>query len=160
MENEDSQPGGKAPRRGRMVPLLLVGLVAIGLGGAGFQVAHMGYLDGLMKGGGHADSTESHPETLFVPLGTIMVSLSGNAAHRQLRLTAQLEVPAESAAEATRLVPRILDVTNTYLHSVDPAVFDEPMALVRLRDHLLYRSRLVAGEESVLDFLITEFLVS
>lgn len=164
MDVTDSQPGIKVQRKGRTKMLLLITMLALALGGGGFHLAYTGRLAGLLQTLTHAGSSsgpgESHPETAFVPLDTIMMSLSADAAHRQLRLTAQLEVPADKVAEVTRLVPRIRDVANTYLHAVDPADFDEPIALIRLRDHLLYRCRLVVGEDNARDLLITEFLLN
>lgn len=164
MDVADSQPGTKVQGKGRMKVILLIMALALALGVAGFQLAYTGRLAGLQQSLGHAGPSagpgDSHPATAFVALEPIMMSLSAGAAHRQLRLTAQLEVPADKVAEVTRLVPRLRDVANTYLHAVDPADFDEPVALIRLRDHLLYRCRLVVGEDNARDLLITEFLLN
>ena len=64
------------------------------------------------------------------------------------------------AAEVTLLMPRVLDVLNSYLRAVDPASFDDPGAMTRLRAQMLRRIQIVTGEGRVRDLLITEFVLN
>ena len=50
-----------------------------------------------------------------------MISLPPGASARHLRFTGQLEVAPEHAAEVAALMPRVLDVLNTYLRAVEVA---------------------------------------
>ncbi len=58
------------------------------------------------------------------------------------------------------LLPRVLDVTNTYLRAVEVSQLEDPAALIRIRSHLLRRIQLVTGEGRVNDLLITEFILN
>jgi len=51
-------------------------------------------------------------------------------------------------------------VINTYLRAIDPSDLEDPTALLRLRAQLLRRLQMVAGEDLVNDFLITEFILN
>jgi flagellar FliL protein len=59
----------------------------------------------------------------------------------------------------TLLIPRILDVINGYLRSVEVAELAYPNALVRLRSQMLRRILIVTGEGRVRDLLVTEFVL-
>lgn len=93
----------------------------------------------------------------FVEIPAVVIGLSEN---RTLRFRASLEVPQSSAQAVGRIVPRVQDVLNSYLRAVDPADFDAPGALIRLRGQLLRRIKLVAGDENVRDLLVLEFIVN
>jgi flagellar FliL protein len=63
-------------------------------------------------------------------------------------------------AEVTLLLPRIMDVLNSYLRAVDVAQIEDPSALIRIRAHMLRRIQIVTGEGRVRDLLITEFVMN
>ena len=56
----------------------------------------------------------------------IMISLAPAAGARTLRFSGALEVAPESAAEVAGLMPRVLDVLNTYLRAVEVRDIEEP----------------------------------
>jgi flagellar FliL protein len=58
------------------------------------------------------------------------------------------------------LMPRILDVLNTYLRAVDVRDLEQPAAIARLRAQMLRRIQVVTGEGRVRDLLITEFILN
>ena len=58
------------------------------------------------------------------------------------------------------LMPRVLDVINTYLRAVEVRQLEDPAALTLIRSHLLRRIQLVTGDGRVNDLLITEFIVN
>ena len=152
---------GEAPKKkGRLG--LLVGLaLAAGLGGGAFYAVSQGMIDPLAF-----LSHEAHPadamlaDVAFVPLEPVMISLPQGASARHLRFSAQLEVAPEHAAEVAALMPRVLDVLNTYLRAVEVADIERPASLTRLRAQMLRRIQVVAGEGRVRDLLVTEFLLN
>lgn len=152
----------ESPRRGLLRPLA-VGLGgAVALGGAVGLAAFTGVLDGLPLIG-RTDPAAAPPpigDVVFLELEPMVISLAAQARHRHLRFSATLEVARGHQSDVTRLTPRILDVLNSYLRAVDPAEFDEPALLFRMRAQMLRRVRLVTGEERVRDILITEFVLN
>ena len=156
---------------------LLFGMVgAAVLGGAGFSGVWTGLLDpGLFagsSGGGHAEASshggssdhgvEGGPLAgiAFVSMDPITISLPPGSSARHLRFTGQLEVDPGRAAAVTQLMPRILDVLNTYLRAVEVRDLEQPASIPRLRAQMLRRIQVVTGEGQVRDLLITEFILN
>jgi flagellar FliL protein len=77
-----------------------------------------------------------------------------------LRFTSQIEVESKHAEDVTLILPRIIDVLNGYLRAVDAKELQDPVAMVRIRAHLLRRIQMVSGEGRVRDLLITEFVLN
>ncbi|HRK41830.1 MAG TPA: flagellar basal body-associated FliL family protein [Gemmobacter sp.] len=157
---EPETPQEAAPKRKSKLPLLIGVVLAILLGGGGFFVTYSG-----MILGGDTHTEAAHPEIklpdiAFVPLEPIMISLGAAAENRRLRMVSQLEVANAHVAEVTLLMPRVLDVINTYLRAVEVRQLEDPAALTLIRSHLLRRIQLVTGEGRVNDLLITEFIVN
>ena len=73
-------------------------------------------------------------------------------------MAAQLEVAAAYEADVTHLVPRVLDVLNSYLRAVNLSDLEESASLIVLRAQMLRRIQIVTGEGRVRDLLITEFV--
>jgi flagellar protein FliL len=170
MSEAPEKPGeaGTPTKKGRAG--LLVGLVAaVVLGGGGYYAVSSGLFDPtavlgsgrtVAHGGGHGEAAASLPaDTAFVPLDPIAISLAPGANARLLRFSGQLEVAPDSAAEVAGLMPRVVDVLNTYLRAVEVRDLEEPAALVRLRAQMLRRVQVVTGEGRVRDLLITEFVL-
>lgn len=145
---------------GKLLVLLAI-LAAIGAGSTGFAMAWLGWIPSAEQ---TATSTEpgvkGAPDVAFVPVDVVTIPLGKAGDHQILRLGSQLEVPPDRASEVAHLMPRILDVINTYLRAVDVAELGDPSALLRIRVHLLRRIRIVTGDDSVRDLLITEFLLN
>ena len=153
---------------------MILGIVAaLALGGGGFYVVHAGIVDPLALlpmgggghgGGGHGEGGETEaalpPGVAFVPIEPIMVSLPPGAPARLLRFSGQLDVPPEHAAEVAAVMPRVVDVLNTFLRAVEPRDLQEPAALAPLRAQMLRRIQVVTGEGQVRDLLITEFVLN
>jgi flagellar FliL protein len=147
------------PKKGRLG--LILGLVsALAFGGGGFWVVSSGMLDPTALFA-HEEAKAAAPvDAAFVAMAPITISLAPGASARLLRFTGQLEVTPESAAEVEALLPRVLDVLNTYLRAVDVRDLEEPASLVRLRAQMLRRVQVVTGEGQVRDLLITEFVLT
>ena len=151
---EEKQPGGKKG--------LIFGLVgALALGGGGFYAIYAGFLDPTSL---LSHEAEPHGAALgdlaFVPLDPVMISLPPNARAKHLRFSGQLEVAPEYADEVQALMPRVLDMLNTYLRAVEPRDLEDPAALARLRAQMLRRVQVVTGEGRVRDLLVTEFVLN
>ena len=153
-------PSAPLKKRRSRLPILLGLLMGLVLGAGGFYASYAG----LILAGGHGPAGETAdagaPSVAFVALDPIMISLGAAGNNQHLRMTAQLEVPPTRVTEVTHLVPRILDVINTYLRAVEVARLQDPAALIRIRSHLLRRIQLVTGEGQVNDLLITEFILN
>ena len=156
-EPKDDAPPKKGSKKG-----LLLGLVlALVLGGGGFYATWSGLILGGSKTDEHADQGPSPlPDIAFIPVDPVTISLGPAARTSQLRMQSQLEVEKAYSADVTLLMPRILDVLNSYLRAVDVAEIEDPAALVRLRAQMLRRVQMVVGDGRVRDLLITEFVVN
>jgi len=159
MATAEAGVGGVPPKRSRK-PLVFGLLLAVLLGGGGFYATW----SGMILGADQADSGGGAPEPLtgiaFVPLEPIIVSLGPDAGSKHLRFRAQVEVIDSAVADVTLLVPRILDVLNSYLRAIDTASIEDPQALARMRAQMLRRIQIVTGEGRVRDLLITEFVLN
>lgn len=162
MAGEAGAEGGGSGKR-RLMPLLIGLVLALVLGAGGFAATYLLLPGG---GGGHDDhaGAAAGPAAIsgiaFVPVDPVIISLGPAAGNRHLRFRAQLEVVEAQAAEVTLILPRIVDVLNSYLRAVDPAGLERPEALVRVRAQLLRRVQMVAGEGRVRDLLISEFVLN
>lgn len=155
-------PSETEPKPKSKLPLLVGLVLALVLGGGGFFVTYSGM---ILGGGAEAEAEAEQPEVelpdiAFVAVDPIMISLGAAAQNRRLRMASQLEVTKAHVAEVTLLMPRVLDVVNTYLRAVEVTQLEDPAALTLIRSHLLRRIQLVTGEGRVNDLLITEFIVN
>lgn len=155
VEGEDAPPKKKSK-----LPILIGLVLALALGGGGFYATYAGLILGANAAPEHAMDGEAMPDIAFVPIDPVVVSLAGAAGNRHLKFTSQLEVEMMHAAEVTLLLPRILDVLNSYLSAVDPKSLEGQAAIVRVRAQLLRRIQIVTGEGRVRDLLITEFVLN
>lgn len=165
-------PDAPAPKSRK--PLLFGLVAALVLAGGGFYATYSGMLGALGgKGGEHADEGKSGHgkedghgtaqvlgDVAFVPLDPIMVSLPPGSASRHLRFAGQLEVVPGKAEAVAAMMPRILDVLNTYLRAVEVSDLEEPASAARLRAQMLRRVQVVTGEGLVKDLLVTEFVMN
>jgi flagellar FliL protein len=172
----EAEPAAKPKgKRGLMIGLVL----ALALGGGSFYAIWSGLFDptALFAGGGseHGASHDSGHDSghgsdaaapavvgdiAFVAMDPIMISLPPGSSSRLLRFAGQLEVAPESAATVAALMPRVLDVLNTYLRAVEVRDLEDPAALARLRAQMLRRVQVVIGEGQVHDLLVTEFVLN
>lgn len=151
--DEPTKKGGKA---------LIIGIIsALLAAGGGFFSTYSGFAQSL-AGTESSDAThhDSHAteEVQFVALEPIIISYPGSPGH-QFRISAQLEVPPHEVKEVSHLMPRVLDVLNGFLRALDPTTLSDRAAWYDLRLKMLYRIRMVLGEDRVRDLLITEFVL-
>ncbi len=153
-----------APKKKSKKPLVIGLILALVLGGGGFYATFTGMILGPAAPGPQADGYQAEvgelPPIAFVPLDPLVISLGPAAGNRHLRFRAELEVEPKNQNDVEILVPRVLDVLNTYLRAVDLRDIEEPSALLKLRAQMLRRIQLVTGEGRVNDLLITEFVLN
>lgn len=161
-----AMPEEQLAPKGSKMPLILGLVLALSGGGGGFVAAKLGLIPGI----GHDPVSENVPEDLHLPDGVpdvaflamepMIVSIGGGNERSHVRFSAQLEVPAAYQSEVEFLLPRVVNVLNSYLRALDLADFEQPAALPKLRGQMLRRVQLVVGEERVNDILVMEFLVN
>lgn len=160
-ETEDLT-GDDAKKKRSKMPLILGLVLALLGGGGGFMAVQAGLI-----GGSHEEADEEPMEVVedlpalaFVPMETLVINLPQNSQAKHLLFTAQLEVEPAYVGEVTELLPRVVDILNGYLRSVDLAELESPTALIRLRAQMLRRVQVVVGEGRVNDLLIMEFVLN
>lgn len=156
----------QAPGKSRKLRYVLWLFLALAGAGGGFYAVYAGLIP-PPGGDSHTGSPSSEPgsrttapdDTAFVAIDPVMISLAdGSGEH--LRFRAQLEVAPDQVGEVTRIMPRIVDVLNSYLRALENRDLRDPMALTRLRGQMLRRIGIVAGPDRVRDLLIMEFVLN
>ena len=158
--NNPAEAGGSNRKGGKVTPLLF-GLILATAGAAGGYFAAVSGLVGVTgERSGKPEDRSFTAHTAFVDIDPMIISIQRPGGLSQLRLKVSLEV-AESKADAVAdLMPRLLDVLNSYLRAVDTIDISDAATLVRLRAQMLRRIQIVAGENAVKDLLIQEFVVN
>ncbi|MCX7565771.1 flagellar basal body-associated FliL family protein [Sulfitobacter sp. F26169L] len=163
MAEEEDTPDGEEPKKSKM-PLVLGLVLAFAGAAGGFYATWSGMI--LAETG---DSrTESGTEEIKDPFGDIafvevdqmIISVNATPERRLLRFRAQLEVPKSQRDAVTKLLPRVVDVLNSYLRALEISDLEDQAALTRLRAQMLRRVQIVTGPDLVNDFLIMEFVVT
>ena len=159
IEGEEEAPKKKSKKG------LLIGVVlALLLGGGGFFAVYSGLILGPATETAEADVPAEEvvdlPPVAFVEIDPLVISLGNGVSSRHLRFRASLEVEPQYQEDVTKLVPRVLDVLNSYLRAVEMRDIEDPSALLMLRAQMLRRIQLVTGEGRVRDLLIMEFVLN
>jgi len=161
-ETEDLTEGRR--KRGTWPLMLGLGLALVG-GGGGFYAASSGLLPfgdppAAAADGAAMRMTADFDDVVFVPVEPLVISLPQDGDIRHLRFRAELEVDRAHESDVTRLIPRIVDVLNTYLRALSLADLEERAALLRLRAQMLRRVQIVVGTGRINDLLVMEFVLN
>jgi flagellar FliL protein len=155
-ESKETPKSGKRP--------LILGLLLAIFGGLGGYYATS---TGLLLGTESKDvkpakvaSKDSFSDVAFIPLEPITVSLPQNSAYKHLLFRAELDVNKVYESEVKTVLPRIIDVLNSYLRAVEISDIQESASLTRLRAQMLRRAQIVAGPDRINDLLIMEFVLN
>ncbi|RBI71136.1 flagellar basal body protein FliL [Roseovarius sp. TE539] len=171
MAEPEGTPGTLGAKKGKM-PLVAGFVLALAGGGGGFYAAWAGLIPGLGATESPAqealpgddataqDEIAPMPDIAYVPIEPLVISLGDGASGTHLRFRAQLEVPRAHEEEVTILMPRVVDVLNTYLRALETQDLSDSAALMRLRAHMLRRVQIVTGRGRVRDLLIMEFVLN
>ncbi len=154
--------GADLPAKKGLKGVLTVGLV-LALGGAagGYYSVTSGVWQGLGAEKPVADDSASLvADVSFIPIEPIVVSMHSESTNRHLQFRAQLEVPSHSRTEVEAVLPRVVDVLNSYLRALEVRDLEDSSSLTRLRAQMLRRIQIVTGQGNVSNLLIMEFVVN
>jgi len=102
-------------------------LALVGAGG-GFYAVQSGLLFANHEEAAQEDEADGQkendtlPEIAFVPIDQLIISLGPEAGNKHLLFKSQIEVRKGDEANVTALMPRVVDVMNSYLRAVDAQV--------------------------------------
>lgn len=162
---EVEENGDEPPKKKSKLPLMIGLLLAIAGGGGGFYAVQ----SGMLFGSESHDTAANHemqemsaemPDVAFIPIDPLVVSLGQGSKQGHLRFSAQLEVGPAHKEEVEKLMPRVVDVLNSYLRALEPGDLESSSVLVRLRAQMLRRIQIVTGAGRVNDLLIMEFVLN
>lgn len=153
------------------LPIFIGLALALLGGGGGFYAVYSGMILGAESSASSvaepvAEVASGVPQVAvpaditFVPVDPMTISLSPGSSARHLMFRAELEVRSAQEATVRKLMPRVVDVLNSYLRAVEPRDFDDPAALARLRGQMLRRVQIVTGPDAVRDLLVMEFVLN
>lgn len=159
------------PVKTSKAPLIIGLLLALVGAGGGFFAVY----SGMILGGESAAPEAAEPaveaasgvpqvavpgDISFVPVDPMTISLGPGSSARHLIFRAELEVATAHETSVRKVMPRIVDVLNSYLRAVEPGDLADPSALVRLRGQMLRRVQIVTGPGAVRDLLVMEFVLN
>lgn len=153
------------PKRASKLPLILGLVLAVAGAGAGFYAVQSGLLFAAESPADDHPKDEPAkvsdiPDVAYVPIEPLVISLGQGQGRSHLRFRAQLEVGSAYQGEVEQLLPRVVDVLNSYLRALEIHDLEDSSALVRLRAQMLRRIQIVTGGERVNDLLIMEFVLN
>ncbi|MDD9719427.1 flagellar basal body-associated FliL family protein [Sulfitobacter sp. PR48] len=150
------------PKKASKMPLILGLVMALTGAGGGFYATWSGM---ILGDDAHHDAAEATPkassaDVAYVAIDPLVISLRPPSQNQHLKFRAQLETTPDSQAEVEKLLPRVMDVLNSYLRALEVADIEDPSALTRLRAQMLRRVQVVTGAGHVNDLLIMEFVLN
>ena len=165
---EKKDEDGAAPAKGSKMPIITGLFLAVLGAGGGFYAVQSGLLfppeshagifdtpaaDQLLEAGLSAD-------VAYVPIEPLVISLGNGMSGRHLRFRAELEVVPAYRSEVEQMMPRVVDVLNSYLRALELEDLTNSAALLRLRAQMLRRVQVVTGGDRINDLLIMEFVLN
>jgi len=160
---DETVPDGDMPKKSKMPLIIGVFLALLGAGG-GFYATWSGMILGHgsknTENGIKQEVDNPFADIAFVEIDPMIVSIDARPERRLLRFRAQLEVPKSYQEDVTKLLPRVIDVLNSYLRALEVTDLEDRAALTRLRAQMLRRVQIVTGPGRVNDFLIMEFILT
>lgn len=160
---DEVAPEGDPPKNSKMPLILGLTLALIG-GGGGFYATWSGMIlaqsDEHHVEGDKKEIKDLFADIAFVEIDPMVISIDARPERRLLRFRAQLEVPKDYQEDVIKLLPRVVDVLNSYLRALEVSDLENQAALTRLRAQMLRRIQIVTGQGRVNDFLIMEFVLT
>lgn len=164
----------EAPAKKSKLPLIIGVVLALAGAGGGFFAVQSGLLPFGQKAAPEpAHAAEEAPEGVdtgetaedianlaFIEMDPIVITLRKASGITHLRFRAQLEVDLAHQAEVEKILPRVIDVLNSYLRALELEDLTDPMALPKLRAQMLRRINIATGQGRVRDLLIMDFVLN
>ncbi len=165
---DNEEDNGKMPVKRSKIPLIIGLVLAIAGSGVGFYAVQSGLLfppDSHASDQSPSADDPQHevgrmPEVVYVPIEPLVISLGDGMSGRHLRFRAELEVMPAYRTEVEQLIPRVVDVLNSYLRALELEDLTDSAALMRLRAQMLRRVQVVTGGGRINDLLIMEFVLN
>jgi flagellar FliL protein len=162
------------PAKKSKMPLIIGVVLAVAGGGGGFFAVQSGLLPFGQKsapesapvakeapeGVDSGETAEDIASLAFIEMEPIVISLRNSSGMMHLRFRAQLEVDVAHQAEVEKVLPRVVDVLNSYLRALEVEDLSDPMALPKLRAQMLRRINIATGQGRVRDLLIMDFVLN
>ncbi len=161
--SDDAPAEDEQPKKKSKLPLLIGLVLALAGGGGGFYATWSGMILGGEQDTAHADETakiKPGPDVSYVEVEPLVISMRAPSNAKHLKFRANLEVPTLARENVEKILPRVIDVLNSYLRALEPSDLEDPSALTRLRAQMLRRVQVVAGADNVNDLLIMEFVLN
>ncbi len=152
------------PKKKSKLPLVLGLVLALVGGGGGFFATFSGMI--LSDTSESADVPQAKAKETagldieYVAVDPLVISLRSPSNAKHLKFRAHLEVRAAAKEDVEKVLPRVIDVLNSYLRALEPEDLEDSSALTRLRAQMLRRVQVVTGEGKVNDLLIMEFVLT
>ncbi|HKM63552.1 MAG TPA: flagellar basal body-associated FliL family protein [Acidisphaera sp.] len=153
-------PGSSKPRRRKLL-LFVLPPVALLLLVAGLWFT--GVLPGLLglgqSAGGGKQAADVPP--VYVDIPEIVTNLGGGARRQNyVKFHAKVELArAQDAAAVQTLMPRLLDMFQTYIREVRPEELRDAAGTYRIREELIARADIALAPVHISDILFVELLV-
>ncbi|GLQ28500.1 flagellar basal body-associated FliL family protein [Sulfitobacter pacificus] len=154
----------EAPPKKSKLPLIIGLVLALVGGGGGFYATFSGM---ILGGDDHVNDEKAEmppavtgPDVDYVAVDQLVISMRAPSNAKHLVFRAHLEVAPAAKEEVEKLLPRVVDVLNSYLRALEPADLEDPSSLTRLRAQMLRRVQVVTGIGKVNDLLIMEFVLN
>ncbi len=154
---DDPPAKGKGGGRRKLImlgaPVLLLG--ALGAGG---------WFSGLLPrllGMGKPTGKLPPPPPVFIDVPDMIANMNTDPSRpRYIKLKARIEVAAGKDADAVaKLMPRIVDLFQTYLREVRPDDLRGAMGTYRLREELINRADVAIAPARIRDVLFVQMIV-
>lgn len=149
-----------APKsRGKLRSGLMIALAVALLAGGGAG-AYM-YFSKQKSAASHAAEAKA-PPPVFVDVPEILVNLAGAAGERvhYLKVKAVLEVKGEpQAGQVKPVLPRVVDLFQTYLRELRPSDLHGSMGLFRLKEELTRRANAAVSPGQINAVLFKEVVI-
>lgn len=153
-------PEAEAPAKaGGRRKLILIGAPVLLLGALGAGGWFSGALPRLL--GLQHPAGPRPPPPVFIDVPDMIANMNTDPSRpRYIKLKAQIEVAAgHDAAVAKRLMPRIVDLFQTYLRELRPGDLRGAMGTYRLREELINRADVALAPVRVRDVLFVQMIV-
>ncbi len=127
----------------------------------GGQVGGQGAGHGAGQGGSGATDGKPRPQAVFMDMPEIIANLNaGPRRNSFIKLRPKLElVKAEDEATIRAVMPRLLDLFQTYLREMRPEELRGSAGTYRLREELIARANIAVAPARILDVLFPEMIV-
>ena len=163
MSEEPAEEEDAPPKKSKM-PLIIGVVLALAGGGGGFYATFSGMILGTEEHSTEeAEEMEAGPkgpDVEYVAVDQLVISMRSPSNSKHLVFRAHLEVVPEAKEDVEKLLPRVIDVLNSYLRALEPGDLEDPSSLTRLRAQMLRRVQVVTGLGKVNDLLIMEFVLN